>query len=106
MEHSGHIEIDDNAAERSLRGVALGRKNICGIGRGRPFPGPPNYGRRPIGVRPFALSGASDSTYPALCWTVIYEGNGLYEMAKPMLDAELQTQVNADEEGRQRSPLE
>ena len=23
----GHIEIDNNAAERSLRGVALGRKN-------------------------------------------------------------------------------
>ena len=28
----GHIEIDNNAAERSLRGVALGRKNYLFAG--------------------------------------------------------------------------
>jgi hypothetical protein len=30
--HDGHIEIDNNAAERSLRGVALGRKNYLFAG--------------------------------------------------------------------------
>lgn len=28
----GHIEIDNNAAERALRGVALGRKNFMFLG--------------------------------------------------------------------------
>jgi len=31
----GHIEIDNNAAERSLRGVALGRKNYLFAGSDR-----------------------------------------------------------------------
>ena len=30
--HDGRIEIDNNAAERSLRGVALGRKNYLFAG--------------------------------------------------------------------------
>jgi hypothetical protein len=36
---NGHIEMDNNAAERSLRGVALGRKNylFAGSDEGGPF---------------------------------------------------------------------
>jgi hypothetical protein len=30
--HDGHIEIDNNAAERSIRGIALGRKNYLFAG--------------------------------------------------------------------------
>ena len=30
--HDGHIEIDNNAAERAIRGIALGRKNNLFVG--------------------------------------------------------------------------
>ena len=30
---NGHIELDNNAAERALRAAALGRKNNCSQGR-------------------------------------------------------------------------
>ena len=31
LEH-GHLEIDNNAAERAIRGIALGRKNYLFVG--------------------------------------------------------------------------
>ena len=30
--HDGHVEIDNNAAERAIRGIALGRKNYLFAG--------------------------------------------------------------------------